>query len=746
MDGRIGRLHNRYRITGPGEPPAQVAARLDRLARERLPDDLAEAFDRALGEDPAVYVVRRLDVRLALHLADDTSDGRVAANWARGLARALVRAVAGRAAGTDVVRFDDRADYVARFLTDLVGGGAWDHWYYHPFEAYRARPSLSETIRDILLDHGDDLPHILAHLRRAGSLGRVLAVLEPVALRRVWLRLQGVEVASPHEEARPLLALAVRLLVRLDLWAGPPAEIDLLWAAYAATGPPAADWRDRRSLTAALLAALRFLASRGVVQPVGPRREEILSIPLRGELAELDWLDLDALLLALAEWIAPGSSPSAERLAAGPPLPSGPTPRQADLIGDLLAVIRQGGIVLDRSRPDDAANALALFAALVAYAPRWAGDPLAPALIERLLSAWAWLARGGTARGETDAVLALLPEGARPAAAAPLEELARLGREASAVVASLAAGPSASAGWDPAERLVETGAAGVLFLLRAIQDLRLPALVAAANRDSPRTPLRLDPLLLSLGFQWAGPAGMREGRFDPVLAVLAGLEETPEPGAVGEALGDVAREVRTRFEAALVRQLAGLRLLGDDPPHVYVFDRKGEAQTLVVGHAPTGLWPLGRVVRGADEAGAALADWRDLWEKATGHRPGFGLAGESAAPREEHQAGEEALGAAFSALGHGWLGRPAADLLTTLTAAVVLRVWARWLRRFERSTCPYLLTHFLRRPGRFLVRREEVLVEYEPRPLDVVLEMSGYLEELEQVSWLGGRRVRFRPL
>jgi hypothetical protein len=712
MDGRIGRLHNCYRVTGSVEAAAQVTARLDRLARERLPEQLAEALDLALGDDPAVYVVRHLDIHLALRLDEDVSDGRLAADWARGLAIAIVRAIARRPALVEIIRFDDPADYIARFVTDLAGGAAWERWYYHPFEAYRSHRSLSEAVRDMLLDHDNDLPQILALLRRCGSLGRVLAALEPAALRRVWLRLHGADPRSPPEEVRPLLALAVRLLVHLDLWAGPPAEIDLLWAAYVATAPAPADWRDRRSLTEALLAVLRFLSGRGAVRPTAALQDDILAGPPLGVLAELDWLDLDALRLALATWTAP----EVAFPGAGPPLPSGPTPRQADLLGELLTLVRHGGIVLDRARPDDPANGLALFAALAAHAPRWADDPLVPALIERLLSAWAAKERGG------------------PPASDPTGELARLVPDAADLVEALSGGALGSGATRATEVLIETDCAGVLLLLRAIQDLRLPTLVTAASRDASETPLALDALLLTLGFQWAGPAGVRGGQFDPALVLLAGLEEAPEPGTVAEVLGEAAPESCSRFGTALVRQLAGLHVVGEEVLYVCTLDGEGGTSILVAGDREAGPWPLGRVVPGDDEIRATLEEWRDLWDEAMGCRPSL-VPGSEAILRET-----------LAAVGHGWMGRPAADLLSSLTAIAVLRVWARWLRRFDQSSCPYLLTHFLRRPGRFLARPDEVLVQYEPRPLDIVLEMSGYFDQMERVSWLGGRRVRFQPM
>jgi hypothetical protein len=109
-----------------------------------------------------------------------------------------------------------------------------------------------------------------------------------------------------------------------------------------------------------------------------------------------------------------------------------------------------------------------------------------------------------------------------------------------------------------------------------------------------------------------------------------------------------------------------------------------------------------------------------------------------------HRTGHEALLAAWAALEDGRLGLPEADLTIALTAMASLRVWARWLRQFAASSVPYLLANFIRRPGWVYTDDHSVLVEMEPRPLDIIIDMAGYTADLERIPWLGQRRVRFQ--
>src|SRR5436309_3105992 len=122
MDGLVARLHNRYRMIGSRGPAGALAARLDRLAGGALPGVLDEALDQALGDDPAVYVIRGLEARLVLDVGPGSTDAGLARAWSRKLARAVVDAVAAGPDGENVVRFESQADYVAHFLAALLRG------------------------------------------------------------------------------------------------------------------------------------------------------------------------------------------------------------------------------------------------------------------------------------------------------------------------------------------------------------------------------------------------------------------------------------------------------------------------------------------------------------------------------------------------------------------------------------------------------------------------------------------------
>jgi hypothetical protein len=120
----------------------------------------------------------------------------------------------------------------------------------------------------------------------------------------------------------------------------------------------------------------------------------------------------------------------------------------------------------------------------------------------------------------------------------------------------------------------------------------------------------------------------------------------------------------------------------------------------------------------------------DTWEEATGLRPILTV-------RRE---GRRRLLESLEALSAGCLGLPGPDLTLSLAALSLLRVWARWLRGFSASSAPFLLGQLIRRRGR-IHAGDGLRSELDPAPQDAVLDMAGYIRDLETP---GERPVRFR--
>ena len=662
MNGRVGELRCRYRLVGDRQPAAATTRRLDTLVRDEVAPALAAALERELGDDPAVYVLRHVTTAAAWHQAQIRSPAELGRHLGERLAGSVLHAIADPDDAANLIRFDDQAGYVAHFLADLLDGVAWDRWYYGAFAHLRTLGTAGAAGR-VLHEHRDQLPAILADLRRRDQLERLLAVLDQQTMRLLW---PHGAAAADRDRARPLLEAAFRLADRLDLWAGQRPDPGPLLEAFLAGRPLPASWRDRADLTAAVADAVRLLAGRGHLRSLPGVLGDGGKATLERALAELDWLDTGLLRRELAELLMAGTDED-----RGLPNRStgGPTARQRQLLLDLAAVARGDGPRLDPDRLDSPANALRLLAALVAAFPRWSDDAIAGGLLGHLLAAADRLGRSrapglavdrlgcGDAAG---AVLTLPPDERAPAAPS-FAVLARLGAPGAEAAALLTGAGRLAWPAGPAADGIQTGCAGTYLLLRAAMDVRLPTLAASVGYPDAGT------VLLTLALRWAGPAGSSQDRADPGLGILGGHD-----GAVP------LQTLRQRWAAT--------------PPERH--HRWQETLLAALGQ-PTPPDPA------------------------------------------EH---EEAL----AALRHSQLGLDEADEALGRTAAALLRHWARWLRGFSASSVPYLLDNFVRRPGRVVPLDDELLVELEPRPLDPVLALAGYTDELDLRGLLGRQRLRFR--
>jgi hypothetical protein len=113
---------------------------------------------------------------------------------------------------------------------------------------------------------------------------------------------------------------------------------------------------------------------------------------------------------------------------------------------------------------------------------------------------------------------------------------------------------------------------------------------------------------------------------------------------------------------------------------------------------------------------------------------------------ELHYKGGEAAALAFAAVDGGRMGLVDADLTLASVGLSVVRIWARWLKGggMAQAGQGYLLNQMIRRPG--WVRRDksgQVQVAVKPGALDIVMQLAGYLEPLERVSWLKNANICF---
>jgi hypothetical protein len=250
---------------------------------------------------------------------------------------------------------------------------------------------------------------------------------------------------------------------------------------------------------------------------------------------------------------------------------------------------------------------------------------------------------------------------------------------------------------------------------------------------------------------------------DDGIGVFAGVNRSLRMSEVRDFWSRTERATYAILQQAVFETLAGLRVLSGSRLHLHIVPVGASRSALIAATESTGIWPLGELVDRAS-AGTTVERWLDMWVATFGSLPSMALADDEIAAIEPglgiavvgscvdeeivnaHVASREGLLRSLDAISSGQLGRAETDLSLDLIALSLLRLWSRWLGHFADSSVPYILSQFIRRPGRIQVDTDGLIVGLEARPLDVVIEMAGYLDALPAIPWLGGRSLRFERI
>jgi hypothetical protein len=393
MDGHIGRLVCTAtvltRAADEGRPAAALA---EGLLRAGLPAALPEALERALADDPAVYIAR------SLHCEVSVGPAVTGAVLARSVAVQIAAAVRDPDHdSTGLVRFPATADYLAALLAALARGDAWQRWYFRPLRRF-AEMTPAAVFRALDAE-GYDMAHVLRSLYRSGDLSRVTAAVGEHALARSWpssgpARLRQAEWLS-------LVRLAAELASVLGWAARSDRDQQVVAAGLARQAGADLDWTDPVGLAQALTQAVWLVAS------PGPGAETVSARQLP---RWLDWADSGTLAAGLSGRPRPGLPAGAQPGSA--PVVTRP-PRTLAVEAVLAMLISSGAVVLDRTHP--VTGSVTLWAALIERMPELAEAPWARDAVTRFVARHL-AGPGSAARPGPTATGALTQTGPAPAA------------------------------------------------------------------------------------------------------------------------------------------------------------------------------------------------------------------------------------------------------------------------------------------------------------------------------------------
>ncbi len=205
----IERWRNVYSVAADFPAPEELRLRLDRMVEREVVDACRRRLAPLLdASDPSVWLIREIHVDLAVDAGENVAQ-QAGAAWGEQLALEVSRVLGGATGGGSVVRFANRAAYVAQWARDMAAGCAWEQWYYAEFASLRSLAQSAAIVEGILREPGEAKP-ILRLLHGWRSLEAVLAALTPADARRLYeglLPRSLLRAAEPGRWASRLLAL-----------------------------------------------------------------------------------------------------------------------------------------------------------------------------------------------------------------------------------------------------------------------------------------------------------------------------------------------------------------------------------------------------------------------------------------------------------------------------------------------------------------------------------------------------------
>src|SRR5438105_7796504 len=195
---QIRRFRADYLVSADHPSPERLKARLDETIERRLAPSLSSAFSSWLSEsDSSIWLIRRLQIDVALNAVLERD--QIAEAFTAQIGKSLGEALQEGADDGNVLRFPNRAAYLAAFLTDLANGTAWSKWYYESFAGLKALPT-SSALRTAVCDDASSGREALQALSPI-ELGQVIRCLTSADARRILDSLAESEAVADEFRA-----------------------------------------------------------------------------------------------------------------------------------------------------------------------------------------------------------------------------------------------------------------------------------------------------------------------------------------------------------------------------------------------------------------------------------------------------------------------------------------------------------------------------------------------------------------
>jgi hypothetical protein len=172
----VGRWTGTYHVPRGFSALPDLQYRLDSIVAERLALACKSFLEPCFSNsDRSVWRIHDLTLNFSLD-AGFSDAYSVARDWGRALAGEVLSIIQSGEVSDSVLRFPNRAAFLAQFLCDLAAGRAWGKWYYEEFSDLQVM-SDRQAICAIFLRRDPPAAELLVQIASIGRLETVLQAL-----------------------------------------------------------------------------------------------------------------------------------------------------------------------------------------------------------------------------------------------------------------------------------------------------------------------------------------------------------------------------------------------------------------------------------------------------------------------------------------------------------------------------------------------------------------------------------------
>ena len=209
MSISIGKFSAKWRVP---RQHVSFGSRADRVVRQGFTSECSRRLGSISLGQTSVVRIRSLPLRLKLTVAE-LDEQTVTRLWVDAFIKELQVALNTRRSGADYIVYEEsRANWLARFISDVIAGSATGHWEYEEFqEALQLAPSRCALA--VLLNEPDQIIIVLSLLEVRNRLDPLLQYLDELALEELFA---AIAAANDREKEIPTLddLLAIEPLAR----------------------------------------------------------------------------------------------------------------------------------------------------------------------------------------------------------------------------------------------------------------------------------------------------------------------------------------------------------------------------------------------------------------------------------------------------------------------------------------------------------------------------------------------------